>query len=139
MRGSDRLGPGEGPFWMVLALALVFSAVGALFLARPDWGGAIFGRPAEGEAARFYVRAVAVRDLALSAYLAALLLLAGRRAVAVLLLATVPIPAGDLALLLASGAPAAGHVALHGASGAAFALAGWAVLRSARPPPDQKR
>lgn len=61
----------------VLALSVLaglFALLGVLFLWQPDWGGDIFGIRAAGREAQIYVRVVAIRDLALAAFIAGLTL-----------------------------------------------------------------
>ncbi len=122
MPRSDRMALNEGLTWLVLGLGLVFALLALLFLARPDLGGLLFGIAAKGGEARAYVRAVAIRDLALAFYLFALVGLASRRAVAVLLAVTVVIPLCDLGLLVwETGGLTPVHALLHEASALVFA------------------
>ena len=117
--------------WPAFALALGLGALGLLFIATPRLGAAIFGLPApEGEALA-YIPVIGLRDLAFAGYILGLLLRPDRGAVAVVLAATLLIPIGDLAVLLAvRGAAAGWHLLPHAASAMAVALA-WFC---ARPP-----
>lgn len=134
MPRSDRMALNEGLTWLVLGLGLVFALLAILFLVRPDLGGLLFGIAAEGGEARAYIRAVAIRDLALAFYLFALVGLASRRAVAVLLAVTVVIPLCDLALLVwETGGLTPVHALLHGASALVFAgLSTWVFAADAK-------
>ena len=112
--------------WFVLLLALAFLAIGIFFVAAPRPAATLFGIPAE-RPAEPYIRAIGFRDLALALYLAGLLLLSTRRAVATVLGASVLIPVCDIALvLLTTGLSSPGSLALHAAGGAVLAaLALW--------------
>ena len=138
MRGQAERG-GETPrlrgVWAlaVSGLALVFLALAVFLAVWPDAGAALFGIAADGAGARAYVRAVAIRDLALSLYMLALVRWASRRAVAVLLGVTTVIPLCDLALLpLETGHLALFHGAIHGASAAIFAFLSCLLLAQER-------
>jgi hypothetical protein len=116
--------------WVVLAMAGVFLAIAALFVAAPALGAAVFGIPAPDGAGLAYVRAVGLRDLALALYLLGLARFSSRRAVGVVLAATVVIPAGDMLLVLArEGLSSPGHLLLHGLSGACCAAVALLLLR----------
>ena len=120
--------------WIVSGLALVFLALAVFLALRPDWGGELFGITASGADARGYIRAVAIRDLALSLYMLALIRFASRRAVAILLGVTVVIPLCDLALLaVETGRLTPFHAAVHGASALTFAALSLALFWRERP------
>jgi hypothetical protein len=123
---SDRALRGAAA-WAVLAMAAVFLLIAALFVAVPALGAAVFGIPAPDGAGLAYVRALGLRDLALGLYLLGLVRFASRRAVGIVLGATVVIPAGDMLLVLTQdGLSSPGHLLLHGLSGACSAsLALW--------------
>ncbi|KMO43307.1 hypothetical protein VQ02_00445 [Methylobacterium variabile] len=120
--GNGRLTTADPRLWAVLALALVFLALAGLFLAVPSLGALIYGVPEPTGIGRAYLRAIGARDAALSLYLAGLALVATRRAVALVLAASLVIPACDLALVLAAGTAAWWQVALHAASAGVLAL-----------------
>ncbi|KMO35907.1 hypothetical protein VQ03_21375 [Methylobacterium tarhaniae] len=120
--GDGRLAPSDLRFWVVLTLALVFLALGGLFLAAPSLGALIYGVPEPAGLGRTYLRAIGARDAALALYLAGLALLSTRRAVALVLAASLVIPACDLVLILSAGTAAWWQVALHGASAGVLAL-----------------
>jgi hypothetical protein len=115
--------------WLILTvgLALVFGLLGVLFIFLPAPASAIFGIGATAEAELAYVRALGIRDLALS-FAILLLLPLSRGATRRLLAASALIPAGDIALVLwQTGLSALGPLLLHAASGAvllALALLG---------------
>lgn len=138
MRRSERMRASEIETWIVLALALVFAGLAFAFWAWPAGGAALFGLVAETEGARAYLRAVAIRDLALAGYMIALLRLSTRRALAVLTAVTVVIPVCDLALLaIETGGLTLFHALVHGASALVFAALSWrlfAIDRAARRP-----
>jgi hypothetical protein len=129
--GDDRLTPADPRLWAVLALALVFLALAALFLTAPALGALIYGVPAPDGPGRTYLRAIGARDAALALYLAGLSLFSTRRAVAVVLAASLVIPACDLALILSAGAAAWWQVALHAVSAGVLALTALWLARSA--------
>ncbi len=112
--------------WFVLLLALAFLAIGIFFVAAPRPAATLFGIAAQG-LAEPYIRAIGFRDLALALYLAGLTFLATRRAVAIVLGASVLIPVCDITLvLLTTGLSSPGSLALHATGGAALAaLALW--------------
>ena len=119
---------------VVLAMAGVFLLIAALFVAAPVLGAAVFGVPAPDGAGLAYVRAVGLRDLALGLYLLGLALFSSRRAVGVVLAATVVIPVGDmLVVLMQEGLSSPGHLLLHGLSGGCCAAVALWLLR---PEPD---
>jgi hypothetical protein len=116
--------------WVVLAMAGVFLLIAVLFAASPALGAAVFGIPATEEGGLVYVRALALRDGALGLYLLGLLRFSTRRAVGIVLAATVVIPAGDLLLILEQeGLSSPGHLLLHGVSGASCAMVAFWLLR----------
>jgi hypothetical protein len=108
--------------WLMLSLAGLFLLIGALLIAAPRPGAQLFGIPAVHEDGLVYVRAVGFRDLALALYLALLTLWASRRALAILLAATVLIPVLDFVMVLVvRGASSPWHLALHAGSATVFA------------------
>jgi hypothetical protein len=124
-------GPGA---WVVVALAAVFLLIGVLFIASPRTGAGVFGIPAEEAGGLAYVRALALRDLALGLYLLGLLRFSSRRAIGIVLAATVVIPIGDMLLILGrEGVKSPGHLLLHGFSGACVAMVALWLLRPASP------
>ncbi|TNC16446.1 DUF4267 domain-containing protein [Methylobacterium terricola] len=124
--GDAHLGPTDPRSWAVLALALVFLALGALFLAAPGAGAAIYGIPEPAGSGRTALRAIGARDVALALYLAGLTLVSTRRAVAVVLAASLVIPACDLAMV--AGTALWWQVALHVVSAGVLALvASWVM------------
>ncbi len=132
--GDDRLTPADLRLWAVLALALVFLALGVLFLAAPALGALIYGVPESEGIGRTYLRAIGARDAALALYLAGLSLFSTRRAVSVVLAASLVIPACDLALILTAGTAAWWQVALHGVSAGVLALTAlWLAGRGRSP------
>jgi Domain of unknown function (DUF4267) len=103
--------------WVVLGMAGVFLLLGLAFIADAELGAAIFGIPAAEATGRSYVRALGLRDLALGLYLIGLTWFASRRAVGIVLGATLVIPAGDLLLILTqAGLSSPSHLLLHGLS-----------------------
>ena len=107
-------------------------ALGAVFIAAPGWGAAIFGLPAPEGSAAAWVAVVGLRDLAFGGYVLALALFSTRRAVGLVLGTTVLIPLGDTAVLLAvRGVSAPAHLLLHVASGCVLAAAAAWMLRRA--------
>lgn len=112
--------------WALLAASSLFVAVGLLFVCAPEQAAALFGLPTAVSAEHVYIRAVGLRDIALAGYLALLTLCASARAVLIVLLVTLIIPAGDLMLVAAVSGGKASHMALHLASAIMFAgLATW--------------
>ena len=127
---------------IVTAVAASFLALAALLILAPARGAAFFGQTMHDPAGLLYVRAVGLRDLALAFYLAGLVRLGNRRALAIVLLATLAIPAGDILLLLSSATATPIHYLLHAASLLLFLLLGLWALRSpdrARSRPDDVR
>ena len=112
--------------WSLLAASLLFAVLGLLFLSGIDQAASLFGIPAPHLESHGYVRAVGLRDLALAGYLALLTLYASARAVLLVLLATLIIPAGDLVLVATAAEAVAWQVVLHLATALLFAgLAAW--------------
>lgn len=112
--------------WTLLAVSLLFASLGLLFLFGADAAASLFGIPATRAENQGYVRAVGLRDLTLAGYLALLTLYASARAVLLVLLVTLIIPAGDLVLVATATKGEAGQMVLHAASGMLFAgLAAW--------------
>jgi hypothetical protein len=105
----------------LLLLSGLFFGLGGLFLALPGTGAALFGLPSREPHALFFVRAISLRDLALAAYLLWLTLAGERRALSIVLAATLVIPAGDLGLLAFAGTGTPLHYLLHGGSLICFA------------------
>lgn len=127
-----REGPGRARgllAWGVASMACVFLLIGLAFIASPALGAAVFGIPAPDETAHAYVQALALRDLALGLYLLGLLRFASRRALGIVLAATVVIPLGDVLLVLAW-TGWTGSLLLHGASAGATALLALGLLWS---------
>src|SRR3954467_7614950 len=97
---------GSGPdrsgwiIFIVLAVAGAFGFLGLCFVVAPRSGAALFGIPAEGGPAEAYVRAIGFRDLTLGVYISALAWWSCRRALSIVLGATVIIPICDLVLLV---------------------------------------
>ncbi|WP_161600844.1 DUF4267 domain-containing protein [Teichococcus oryzae] len=117
---------------LVLSMAGVFLLIGAAFIASPPLGAALFGLPATGAEAQAWLRALALRDLALGLYLAGLLWLGSRRSLGVVLAATVVIPPGDMLMVAGwHGGAAPAPLLLHGLSALATGgMAAWLL----RPP-----
>ena len=118
--------------WSALAPALALVALGAVFIASPRAGAAVFGLPApEGHGAA-WIAVVGLRDLAFGGYVLALALFSTRHAVGLVLGTTVLIPLGDVLVLLAvRGFSSPGHLLLHLASAGLMAAAAAWLLRSA--------
>ena len=118
--------------WPALAPPIALVALGAVFIASPRAGAAVFGLPApEGHGAA-WVAVVGLRDLAFGGYVLALALFSTRRAVGVVLGTTVLIPLGDVLVLLAvRGFSSPGHLLLHLAGAGVMAAAAAWLLRSA--------
>ena len=115
---------------VVLGMAGVFLLIAALFVAAPALGAAVFGIPAPDGAGLAYVRALGLRDLALGLYLLGLARFSSRRAVAVVLGATVVIPVGDMLLVFVwEGLSSPGHLLLHGLTGGCCAAVALWLLR----------
>lgn len=109
-----------------LVLAVVFFILGGVFVALPGPAASFYGLPTDNHSAEFYVRAIGLRDMALSIYIAGLTIAGERRALSIVLLGTLIIPAGDLLLLLlGSDAARLIHYALHFVSLLCFAGLAW--------------
>ncbi len=107
-------------------------ALGAVFVAAPDLGAAVFGLPAPEGGAAAWIAVVGVRDFAFGGYVLALALFSTRRAVGVVLGVTALIPLGDVLVLLAvRGFSSPGHLLLHLASAGVMAAAAAWMLRRA--------
>ena len=120
----------------VLALGGGFVALGALFIAVPRAGAALFGlSPPEGEAL-LYLPAIGLRDVAFGLYLVGLALFSTRRATGIVLAVTVLIPLGDMALV-AFGRGLSGYLVVHLISGLVVGGAGaWLLAGSGRSATD---
>ncbi|MFC3124264.1 DUF4267 domain-containing protein [Pseudoroseomonas globiformis] len=132
----DRNDPPRGPpALLALGLAGVFLLIGAVFIAAPPLGATLFGIPADNDQARAYLRALALRDLALGLYLGGLLRFGSRRGLGVVLVATVVIPLGDLLLVLSWQGPVSPlHLLLHAGSAAVTGGTGVWLLCDGPPP-----
>jgi len=130
--GSTRgLSNGEPSTWLVRILSLVFIGLGLLFLLAPLAGAALFGLAAPEGQGFGYLPAVGLRDLAFGLYLLILSLTATRRALGLILAATLVIPIGDLVIVSAArGSDAIFNLLLHGASAAVMAAGSIWLLRS---------
>jgi Domain of unknown function (DUF4267) len=126
--------------WVVLGMAGVFLLLGLAFIADPELGATIFGIPAAEATGRSYVRALGLRDLALGLYLIGLTCFASRRAVGIVLGATLVIPAGDLLLILVQrGLSSPSHLLLHGLSALVIAAVALWLLRAIVSAPGLER
>ena len=101
--------------FIVLAVAGAFGFLGLCFVVTPRTGSALFGIPAEGGAAEAYVRAIGFRDLTLGVYISALAWWSCRRALSIVLGATVIIPICDLVFVGLNW-----HLIVHAASAPCF-------------------
>ena len=134
MRASS--GPGlwraQAPVWAALLLGVAFLVLGVGLCIAPGPGAWLFGIEAADRTALAYVRALGFRDVALSLYIFGLLAIGARRALSVVLAASMVIPACDIALVAAlTGTTSAGSLMLHLA--AAFVLLAIALwLRAPR-------
>lgn len=132
-RRGGRLAIRDAATWILLAPAIGLVLLGVVLIVSPGLGATIFGLPAPDGLARGYLPALGIRDIAFGGYIVALAALSGRRAVGIVLLVTVLIPAGDIALLLAERGlfgPEASplHLLVHAASGAYVGCTGlWAL------------
>jgi hypothetical protein len=108
--------------WGVMVLSAVFLCLGGLFIASPASGAAIFGIPAPNGVSAGYLRAIGFRDVALALYLVGLACFSTRRAVCLVLGASVFIPACDVILVWSLGTAAPWQIALHIVSGGSLAL-----------------
>ncbi|WP_238178971.1 DUF4267 domain-containing protein [Methylobacterium oxalidis] len=90
----------------------------------------MFGIPAPSGVSVGYLRAIGFRDVALALYLGSLALFSTRRAVCLVLGASVFIPVCDVILVWTLGSAAAWQIALHVLSGVMLALiAAWVSRR----------
>jgi hypothetical protein len=105
-----------------MVLSAVFLCPGGLFIASPASGAAIFGIPAPNGVSAGYLRAIGFRDVALALYLVGLACFSTRRAVSLVLGASVFIPVCDVILVWSSGTAAPWQIALHVVSGGSLAL-----------------
>jgi hypothetical protein len=105
--------------FIVLAVAGAFGLLGLCFVVAPRTGAALFGIPVESGPGVAYVRAIGFRDLTLGVYISALALWSSRRALSIVLGATVIIPICDLVLLV-SVVGLTWHLIVHAASAACF-------------------
>jgi hypothetical protein len=115
--------------WGVMVLSAVFLCLGGLFIASPASGAAIFGIPAPNGVSAGYLRAIGFRDVALALYLVGLACFSTRRAVCLVLGASVFIPVCDVILVWSSGTAAPWQIALHVVSGGSLALVALWVSR----------
>ena len=100
-------------------------AVGATALVAPETASAMYGVPAGAAPARAYVWATGTRDLAIGAWLLALVALRVRRRVlGASMLVTAVVPVGDALIVLAAGAQNAAALALHGSAVVFFLVVG---------------
>jgi len=121
--------------WLVLAPAIGLMLIGACFILAPRVGALIFGIPAPDGPALAYLPAIGLRDLAFGLYIAGLAAFSTRRAVAIVLAATVLIPVGDIVLVLNErGLSSPWHLALHAASGLYMASASVWLFRTNKHP-----
>lgn len=104
----------------VAGLAGVLFVLGLAFVGRPREGARIFGLPPPQGAPLGYVRAIGLRDLALSLALLGAALAGERKALARLCGTALVIPLGDLALVAEGGRKA--PLALHALSAGVLAL-----------------
>ncbi|GJE48706.1 hypothetical protein GOFOIKOB_1738 [Methylobacterium tardum] len=115
-----------------MALAAVFLCLGGLFIVSPSAGAAIFGIPAPSGVPAGYLRAIGFRDVALALYLAGLACFSTRRAVCLVLMASVFIPFCDVILVWMSDSATFWQIALHGVSGAGLVLIAALISLSAK-------
>ena len=128
--GADgRLAWTDPRAWIVVALAVVFLALGGFFIAVPVRAAILFGLPAPENEGLAYIRAIGFRDVALGLYLLGLLLWSSRGAVRVVIGASIVIPVCDVVLVtLVTHGAAIWQIAVHAAAG--LCLAGvWFSLR----------
>ncbi|WP_244424830.1 DUF4267 domain-containing protein [Methylobacterium nodulans] len=107
----------------------MYLCLSGLFIVAPTTGASIFGIPAPGNLADAYLRAIGFRDAALALYLAGLACFSSRRAVGIVLGATVLIPVCDVALVLAVGTAAWWQIGLHALNGVCLIVMTTWVLR----------
>jgi hypothetical protein len=118
-------------FWFVRLLGLAFVGLGALFLAAPGPGAALFGLAAPEGDGFGYLPAIGLRDLAFGLYLLILSFTATPRILGLIFAATLVIPIGDLAIVASHrGSDAALNLLLHGVSAAVMAAGSIWLLRS---------
>jgi len=130
MADQDRSLP--GPLrWAVFLLSGVFLLLGALCLLAPASAARLYGLETDAPSALFYIRAIGLRDAALALYLFGLALAGLRRALTIVALGTLIIPAGDMLLLTVSGTGELVHYLLHAASLLCFAALAWWSSRGA--------
>src|SRR3954451_10663247 len=108
-----------GIIFIVLGVAGAFGLLGLCFVVAPRTGAALFGIRVESGPAAAYVRAIGFRDLTLGVYISALALWSSRRALSIVLGATVIIPICDLVLIV-SVVGLTWHLIVHAASAACF-------------------
>ena len=123
MPGVGGFGVRRASTWAALLLGAAFLMLGIGFAAAPQAGAWVFGiGPADGTALAF-VRALGFRDIALALYIFGLIAQSAKRALSIVLAASLVIPACDVALVLSvSGFGSVAQVFLHVA--AAVGLAG---------------
>jgi hypothetical protein len=130
---SERQVSGKALPITITLLACAFAGLGVLFVFAPAPAAMFYGIDAGSSSGLFYVRAVGFRDLALASYLFGLTLARQFRALSIVMLSTLLIPAGDILLLAASGRAQPIHYLLHAASFLCFAGLAWCARRSASP------
>ena len=109
--------------WAALLLGAAFLILGIGFAAAPQVGAWVFGIGAADGTALAYVRALGFRDVALALYIFGLIAYGARRALSIVLGASLVIPACDVALVLSvSGWSSVGQVFVHLAGAAALAV-----------------
>jgi hypothetical protein len=95
-------------------LGAAFLVLGVGLCIAPGPGAWLFGIEAADRTALAYVRALGFRDIALSFYIFGLLAIGARRALSLVLAASIVIPACDIALVAAlSGTTSARSLMLH--------------------------
>jgi hypothetical protein len=109
--------------WLVLFLSVAFLMIGVALVLAPGYGALLFGIAAPDEPARAYVRALGFRDLGLALYIAGLTWFSTRRAVSIVLGASVIIPLCDIALVWwTAGLSSPGSLVLHAGGAASLTL-----------------
>lgn len=126
---DQRLSASEPSFWVVLGLSAVYLCLSGLFIVAPTTGASIFGIPAPGNVGDAYLRAIGFRDAALALYLAGLACFSSRRAVGIILGATILIPVCDVALVLSVCTAAWWQIGLHALNGVFLIVMAVWVLR----------
>ncbi|WP_433784740.1 DUF4267 domain-containing protein [Actinomycetospora sp. CA-101289] len=118
-----------GVAWLT---GLGIAAIGTRFLLQPEASAAGYGAaaPTSGDP---YLAVKGVRDIGSGLILLSLLSTGQHRAVGATLLAASVIPAGDAAIVLAHGGPAATAYGVHGGTAAAMVAAAAVILRRTRP------